>query len=380
MTTTGIDALARAIHAADARLVLAVTGGGSRAIAGLLEVPGGSRTLLEAVVPYSSQALIGWLGARPERFCDERTARAMAMAGFQRGQRLLEEADGTERTPLGVACTASLVSDRPKRGPHRAHVAAQSAQATWSWSLELAKGARDRHDEEALVSLLILNAVAEAAGVEARLPLPLLAEERIVAARADARPGWRELLLGTSRRAATDAEHSAAIFPGAFNPLHRGHRGMAEVARRRLGQPVTFEISIANVDKPPLDYAEMASRAAQFGPDESLWFTRAPTFVEKARLFRGATFVVGVDTLTRLADPRYYGHDAAARDAALAEIAALGCRFLVFGRDTPTGFRALSDLSLPGALSAICQEVPPTAFREDISSTALRGAADAADG
>ena len=45
------------IHAAPIRLVLAITGGGSRAIAELLEVPGGSRTLLEAVVPYSSAAL-----------------------------------------------------------------------------------------------------------------------------------------------------------------------------------------------------------------------------------------------------------------------------------------------------------------------------------
>ena len=50
------------IHDAPIRLVLTITGGGSRAIAELLEVPGGSRTLLEAVVPYSAMALENWLG------------------------------------------------------------------------------------------------------------------------------------------------------------------------------------------------------------------------------------------------------------------------------------------------------------------------------
>ena len=63
---------------------MAVTGGGSRAISELLEVPGASRTVLEAVVPYAAPALIAWLGAKPEHFCEPRTARAMAMVGFQR--------------------------------------------------------------------------------------------------------------------------------------------------------------------------------------------------------------------------------------------------------------------------------------------------------
>ena len=48
--------------------VLALTGGGSRAIAELLEVPGGSRTLLEALVPYSEASIANLLGSRPEQF------------------------------------------------------------------------------------------------------------------------------------------------------------------------------------------------------------------------------------------------------------------------------------------------------------------------
>jgi hypothetical protein len=100
--------------------------------------------------------------------------------------------------------------------------------------------------------------------------------------------------------------------------------------------------------------------------------TRAATFEEKSRLFPGATFIVGVDTLRRIADPRYYRDDAAACLAAIERIAARGCRFLVFGRDVGTGFVRLSDLDLPEALRAICREVPGEEFREDISSTEIR--------
>ncbi|MGD9647853.1 MAG: hypothetical protein AB7U73_19235, partial [Pirellulales bacterium] len=152
----------------------------------------------------------------------------------------------------------------------------------------------------------------------------------------------------------------------------QGHRRMAEIAAARLGVPVEHEITIDNVDKPPLDFLDLEFRARQFAANEALWFTRAPTFVEKSRLFPGATFVVGADTITRVGDPRYYASDPTRRDDALAALTAAGCRFLVFGRKVGDKFETLDDLTLPPALAAICRGVPPEAFRDDISSTELR--------
>ncbi len=57
--------LVQRIHAAPSQIALTVSGGGGSAIAHLLEVPGGSRTLLMACVPYAEKALIHYLGARP---------------------------------------------------------------------------------------------------------------------------------------------------------------------------------------------------------------------------------------------------------------------------------------------------------------------------
>jgi hypothetical protein len=104
--------------------------------------------------------------------------------------------------------------------------------------------------------------------------------------------------------------------------------------------------------------------------------SRAATFDEKSRLFAGATFVVGADTLRRIADPRYYGNDLSACHRTIERMAGRGCRFLVFGRDCGAGFVRLADLDLPESLRAICRDVPAEVFREDISSTEIRKAAE----
>ncbi|MCE5269570.1 MAG: hypothetical protein LLG00_16965 [Planctomycetaceae bacterium] len=389
-----IEQLVQQIHDSPTRIVAVVTGGGSRAIADLLETPGGSRTLLEAAVPYSSPAMIAWLGGPPDEFCSSATARAMAMAAFYRARRCEEP----EASPAGVACTASLATDRPKRGPHRIHLAMQTAGVTAAWCLELQKGRRTRAEEERLAGRLMLNVVAEACGVADRLDLDLLEDERVDYSRTEAPEAWRELLLGKiesvrvggstqplgevtekgSPHASPLAEGEGTsilppvVFPGAFNPLHAGHLRMAQIAQEMLGQPAAFELSIINVDKPPLDYMELERRLSQFTLGQAVHLSRAATFEEKSRLFPGATFVVGADTLLRIAGPQYYDDSVSACERAIERIASRGCRFLVFGRRIGDSFVRLGDLNLPNALRELCREVPPEVFREDVSSTALR--------
>jgi nicotinic acid mononucleotide adenylyltransferase len=367
--------LVKQIHDSGARMVVAVTGGGSGAISALLSVGGASRSVLAAAVPYAEAALVEWLGAKPEEFCSSRTARAMAMAAFGKAQAY----DPGGRS-LGVACSASLASDRPKRGAHRAHLAYQTATTTATLSIELKKGLRSRADEEAIVGGLLLNLIAGASGVSDRLDVPLAASEAVTTASIAAPPELQDLLAGRKQAVTLRGgqvrseiqESPAAVFPGAFNPLHSGHERMAETASRLLHCGVDYEISIANVDKPPLDFIEIHERLRQFRPDQSVWLTRAPLFMQKAELFPGATFVVGADTIARIGQARYYDDSPERAEAAISQIAAHGCRFLVFGRQDQKRFLTLQDLAIPRSLAEICQQVPEVTFREDISSTELR--------
>lgn len=370
--SVSIEELVKQIHSAPMKIAMTVSGGGSSAIAHLLEVPGGSRTLLMACVPYAEKALIHFLGARPEHFCSSATSRAMAMVTFQHARELVS---GPEEV-AGVACTAGLVTDRPRAGPHHAFAAYQTGAETHTWGLELTKNARSRAEEENVVARLLLNAIADCCGVPDRVELPLLSGEELTEQRTVAPEHRRRLLLGQAECVFEGQANpvTGAILSGAFNPLHRGHRRMIELGRQILGLPVAVEISIRNVDKPPLDYIEIQRRIEQFPPDQPIWLSRAATFEEKSRLFPCATFLVGTDTLRRIADAKYWGGDEAACRASLERIAGRGCKFLVFGREIGSSFVRLSDLELPDVLRAICREVPPEVFRENISSTALRRA------
>ncbi len=117
---------------------------------------------------------------------------------------------------------------------------------------------------------------------------------------------------------------------------------------------------------------EIDHRSSQFSKNDAVWLTRAATFVEKSRLFPGATFLVGADTIVRIGQSRYYSGDPAACEAAIREIASHGCRFLVFPRVDHAVLRTLQEIELPPALRQLCDGIAPVEFRVDISSTQLR--------
>jgi hypothetical protein len=179
------------------------------------------------------------------------------------------------------------------------------------------------------------------------------------------------ITIGPDGAQQTDGPPAAAILSGAFNPLHAGHLGMAAAAAAICGAPVSFELAVRNADKGTLAAAEVARRAAQFAGWASLVLSAAPLFAQKATLYPGCTFVIGYDTAVRLLHPRYYG-DGAAMCAALDQLRAAGCRFLVAGRLAGGRFLTLADLVIPVGYADIAAPIPEQVFRADISSTELR--------
>jgi len=114
-------------------------------------------------------------------------------------------------------------------------------------------------------------------------------------------------------------------------------------------------------------------RLGQFAWKAPVELTRAPTFVEKSRLFPRTTFIIGVDTAERLFGPRYYDDDEARMHMALEEIASSGGSFLVAVRIDAAGrVRALADIPVPRRYADLFTEIPEHRFRFDTSSSEIR--------
>lgn len=372
----GLDGLIHCIHASRTAAALVLAGGGTGAIPLLLRRPGGSRTVLDVAVPYGPAAVADYLGQAPAQACSAETAEALARRAFQRAC----EFRADRSVPVvGLGATAALVTDRVRRGEDRLHAASFDGSRTVALEVPFSARHANRQAQESAAEHAIVGLLADAVGVA---PWRQLAESQLAPARLrveveddelavvqEGRQPWITCYPDGRRR--PGGWIPTALVPGSFNPWHEAHQGLWEAARRRFGDPVAYELSITNVDKPPLPSAEVLRRADQFDRRACLILTAAPTFVEKARLLPGAAFVVGADTARRIVDPVYYG-GVEAMHGALGELRSLGSRFVVAGRLEHGRFLQLRDLTMPSEFAGLFEAIPAGELRVDVSSTELR--------
>lgn len=374
--------LISAVHRSGRKAALAITGGGSGAIGDVLRVPGGSQLLVEAQVPYDEQALAAFIGFAPAQACSAETALAMARCARVRTVRLVPAGSDA----VGLGATAALVSDRPRKGEHRFHIAFVNAGGTGQCTGVLAKGRRDRAAEEALVARAIVLWLARACGIAAPSPRSLLDDDEDFAETlAVAGESVDQLVAGAIDRISVQPDGQlllsaplpVLLLPGSFNPVHQGHVLLARAAEELRREELAFEISVTNVDKPPLTAEAVRHRIAQFAGKSPVELTRAPTFLDKARLFPRATFVIGADTAERLVAPKYYGDDEDRMHRALDEIGGSGGSFLVAVRiDAGGRLRTLDDIAMPRRFAGLFTEIPVHRFRLDTSSSEIRATGD----
>ena len=175
------ESLVSLIHDTPTQLVAHVTGGGASAIAAMLAVPGASRTVVEANVPYAQTC--GWdtIGRSTDGYLDSASvhqkpdgfsfaspdaAIAFAIAAYRRCV-----AVSSPGTPCaGVAAACALASNRTLKGGTRVHIAYANDTHIALTSASLAmpdedSGVSVRSEHEASAASMVLHAAAEACGI-----------------------------------------------------------------------------------------------------------------------------------------------------------------------------------------------------------------------
>jgi nicotinic acid mononucleotide adenylyltransferase len=275
---------------------------------------------------------------------------------------------------VGLGLSASVASVAPHRGEHRVFVATVTETGCRAYAATLHKGAGPEaraHDGD-LADALGLAALLVAAGREPSFDFVReLAghEAHDVAAEAMrlflARPYF---LASGERRAAPSNGNGLALFPGAFHPPHDGHFWMARE------NDATFHVTIDPPHKPALSVTDVIQRAKLLHGFPRLFTAGDPLYLDKARRFPGAKFVIGADALARMLDPKW-GVDPA---VLVAELRQLGIRLLVADREMEGTL-----LTLDGIASApmdLCERVLGPARHLTMSSTQIRAAMAARGG
>lgn len=389
------------IHKSPCKVVLAITGGGAEIIGELLRHGSGSATVLDAVVPYSTDSMDRFLGRKPEKYCSEKTARLMAMVAYQRALELSKANEFAGQEIIGIGATCKLKAENEREGrKHEIHVAIQAACKTGVSSLELTAD-RTREEEEKIAALLVFNVLARHCVVSeidlsdvietgeekneeviekyefVSRPVGDLLKQRKISQDNNyetlsmARINLKEPEAFEEPGESGEPEKIRLVFPGSFDPCHRNHVLMARLASEKLGEPVHFEISLTNVDKPPIDFISLNQRldSLRIHKNENfmggICLTNAPLFLQKADLFPDSTFIIGADTFNRLFDAKYYGGTVNI-PAILKHFKEKNIRFMVFHRKS-------TEFCINPDVPEFCEIVSLDKYEDDgTSSTEIR--------
>lgn len=345
------------------RISVVASGAGAGIQKRLWDVPGISAVLVEGNFPYSMDATDTFLGFKPERYCSARTAVEMAMQCYYRAF-----IPGGPKT-IGLGVSASVSSVKAHRGEHRVYAAWFSDHGCRVHERVLEKAndpstlarLQDGHVTDAIGIRALLEAVGE--------PFPDAPEVHAYDATDIAYDAfWAHPVFtrGGQRVSLPDAKVDA-IFPGAFNPPHHGHFGMAKGFFDVAHLEATFHITAVTPHKALLTVADMLQRAKMLEGHQRMFTRNDPLYVDKAERFPTRPIILGGDALERMLDPKWGPTPAELSNA----FARTGTHLyvpetrLMGGRELKT-----SDLTLPPGL--VVKLIPG---RWDISSSELRAKA-----
>ena len=349
------------------RIQVNVTGAAADLVADLVRLPGSSKKISGACIPYRQHQVVDAMGYESAKSVSEETAIGLAQVAYLTAQRTsVQHGEFEGKTPpsiIGLGLTGAVATDRDRRGEDHIWVAVRTVFGISVGHFQFAKGSGDntRAWQNELANLIALNVLAKEVGANQSLSdfsdiasadcgeiaPDKVALEEVKKDRLDFSQPQLIMPSGEVVNPSIINADTHLVFPGSFKSFHCGHDLAAVNAATVSGKKVIFEISAVNADKAAVDGDELARRALQFrGRYPVLVTPDAPLFKDKSLAYsEGMGFVVGYDTASRLLDLRFYdGQEGKLREV-MDVFRNRGNHFYVLGRKGDDGvFRTIRDL------------------------------------
>jgi nicotinic acid mononucleotide adenylyltransferase len=275
------------------RIFIAATGAGAGAQKSIWSVPGCSKYFAGAAFPYGCDQTDEFIGFRPDKYVSEDTALDLAMASYMRAW------NGPGCEAIGVGLSASVASLERHRGEHEIFAAVVGSFGAFVHYELLKKGKgedarrKDGNKADKIITGLIRFATrGGASGI-----VPIASTEKAYE-RFFYHPFFE---VDGKRYHGLLYPNPGPLYPGAYNPPHKGHYAIAEAASHLTA----FSITQDSPHKPPLTLVDMLQRAKMLKGKRILFSRGDPLYIDKARNKPRSTIVIGADALQRMLDPKW---------------------------------------------------------------------------
>ena len=364
------------------RFVFTTTGGGFSSYSYLMARPGASNTVLQLNGPYAQEATLKYIENPIESFASLDAANELAITSLKQCREIMTNSKKSIydlsclKNCYGVGVSAALATNRWLKGEHRVHIVVTSDTSRFMFSVNLYKGSppdpetpekifRSRTEEDELCGKLVIFTIAYICKIitkeflfESLYKDNFLNEEDTFTFREDIFNNPIERLLkstyhqfGTREETVNSvlcvpnqdktftfivnsSPKNVVILPGSFNPLHQGHISSLINSCASNNSEGLFELCIVNADKPSLTSTEIERRLDQFKfPNRiPIVLTNSPLFVDKAKLFPGNSYAIGIDLVIRLINPKYTDGDEGRMIENIFGMTSKGTKFYVSSR------------------------------------------------